>query len=117
MKNHSYSIGEFAKKINVTAQTLRNWDKTGKLKPSHLAPSGHRYYSEAQRLEYLGTEMGVIDQWSRGLDKGMKEAARARKDFMEISIIMSKRMSEEDSNCVLRMIEELNSRNGEDSYE
>ena len=27
-----YSIGEFAKLINVTIQTLRNWDKTDKLK-------------------------------------------------------------------------------------
>lgn len=28
-----YSIGQFAKKINKTQQTLRNWDKSGKLKP------------------------------------------------------------------------------------
>ncbi len=33
-------IGEFAKKIGVTIQTLRNWDKTGKLKPSHISKSG-----------------------------------------------------------------------------
>ena len=30
-----YSIGEFAELIGVTQQTLRNWDKVGKLKPSH----------------------------------------------------------------------------------
>ncbi|WP_373897087.1 MerR family DNA-binding transcriptional regulator, partial [Heyndrickxia coagulans] len=28
-----YSIGQFAKQLGVTTQTLRNWDKTNKLKP------------------------------------------------------------------------------------
>jgi DNA-binding transcriptional MerR regulator len=40
-----YNIGEFAKKINVTPQTLRNWDKNGTLKPITLE-SGHRRYTE-----------------------------------------------------------------------
>ncbi len=43
-----YSIGEFSKELNVTIQTLRNWDKSGKLKPAMVAPSGHRYYSNEQ---------------------------------------------------------------------
>ncbi|GEN55953.1 hypothetical protein GCM10012290_24360 [Halolactibacillus alkaliphilus] len=47
-----YSIGQFAKEIGVTVQTLRNWDKTDKLKPNYIAPSGHRYYSQ-QQLEYF----------------------------------------------------------------
>ena len=33
-----YSIGQFAKEINVTVQTLRNWDHTGKLKPDYVSP-------------------------------------------------------------------------------
>lgn len=28
-----YKIGDFAKEIGVSIQTLRNWDKDGKLKP------------------------------------------------------------------------------------
>ena len=47
-----YSIGQFAKEIGVTVQTLRNWDKTNKLNPQYTAPSGHRYYSQ-QQLEYF----------------------------------------------------------------
>lgn len=39
-----YSIGQFAKLINVTTQTLRNWDKENKLKPIILQ-SGHRRYT------------------------------------------------------------------------
>lgn len=48
------SIGEFAKKIGVTIQTLRNWDKTGKLKPNHVSKSGFRYYSHEQLNSFLG---------------------------------------------------------------
>ena len=43
-----YSIGEFANKIGKTIQTLRNWDKNGTLKPSHITVAGTRYYSQEQ---------------------------------------------------------------------
>ena len=49
-----YTIGQFADKIGVTVQSLRNWDNTGKLKPSHVTEGGHRYYSQKQLLLYLG---------------------------------------------------------------
>jgi putative resolvase len=49
-----YSIGQFAEAIGVTQQTLRNWDKTGKLKPNHTGKSGYRYYSQQQLQYYLG---------------------------------------------------------------
>ena len=51
-----YSIGDFAKKINKTVQTLRNWDKTNKLKPYFISPSGHRYYSQEQLNHLLGLQ-------------------------------------------------------------
>lgn len=49
-----YSIGQFSKEIGVTIQTLRNWDKTDKMKPQYIAPSGHRYYSQQQLDYFLG---------------------------------------------------------------
>jgi predicted site-specific integrase-resolvase len=49
-----YVIGKFAKLIGVTQQSLRNWDKTGKLKPHHVSESGYRYYSQEQLHYYLG---------------------------------------------------------------
>lgn len=52
MKN--YSIGQFAKETNVSVQTLRNWDKAGKLKPNHVLASGHRYYTQQQLDYFLG---------------------------------------------------------------
>ena len=49
-----YSIGEFAKQIGKTIQTLRNWDKKNILKPSHVTQGGTRYYSQEQLNHFLG---------------------------------------------------------------
>lgn len=51
-----YSIAEFSKILNVSAQTLRNWDKSGKLKPHHTGPSGYRYYSQEQLNQVLNIQ-------------------------------------------------------------
>lgn len=51
-----YSIAETSKLLNVTAQTLRNWDKNGKLKPHHTTSSGYRYYSNEQLNRILGVK-------------------------------------------------------------
>jgi predicted site-specific integrase-resolvase len=40
-----YNIKQFSELINVSKQTLRNWDKEGKLTPVKLK-SGHRRYTE-----------------------------------------------------------------------
>lgn len=49
-----YSIGEFAKLIGKTEQTLRNWDKNGTLKPHHVTDSGYRHYSQEQLNHFFG---------------------------------------------------------------
>ncbi|MBC2854230.1 IS607 family transposase [Cetobacterium sp. 2G large] len=49
-----YSTREMVKVLNVTAQTLRNWDSNGKLVPHHKTDSGYRYYSEEQLNKFLG---------------------------------------------------------------
>ncbi|QXM06941.1 IS607 family transposase [Crassaminicella indica] len=49
-----YSIGEFAKLIGKTQQTLRNWDNSGKLKPAYVTDGGHRMYSKEQLNTMLG---------------------------------------------------------------
>ena len=36
---------EFAKELNVSVETLRRWDRTGRL-PAKRTPSNHRYYTE-----------------------------------------------------------------------
>ena len=54
MQEKYYAITEAADLLGVTAQTLRNWDKTGKFKPHHVAESGFRYYSQQQINSYTG---------------------------------------------------------------
>jgi len=49
-----YTIGEFAKLIGKSPQTLREWDKRNILKPHHVAPTGYRYYSQEQLNHFLG---------------------------------------------------------------
>ena len=48
-----FTINKFSKIVGVTPQTLRNWDKVGKLKPHHTTESGYRYYSEEQLNQVL----------------------------------------------------------------
>lgn len=47
-----YSAKTVTQILGVTAQTLRNWDKDGKLKPSYTKSNGYRYYSEESVLAY-----------------------------------------------------------------
>ena len=47
-----YSVKTVTQILGVTAQTLRNWDKEGKLKPSYTKSNGYRYYSEESILAY-----------------------------------------------------------------
>ena len=51
-----YTINKFAKIIGVTPQTLRNWDRSGKLHPHHTSSNGYRYYSEDQLNAVTGIQ-------------------------------------------------------------
>ncbi len=47
-----YSTKSVAQMLGVTSQTLRNWDREGKLKPAYIKSNGYRYYSEDSILSY-----------------------------------------------------------------
>ena len=53
-----YSIHAFSRLLGVTPQTLRNWDRTGKLKPHHTGTNGYRYYSQEQLEEITHVRRG-----------------------------------------------------------
>ncbi len=40
--------GQAAKILGIHQDTLRNWDKTGKLKPHHVSATGYKYYTFSQ---------------------------------------------------------------------
>lgn len=48
-----FTINRFSKIVGVTPQTLRNWDKAGRLTPHHTGENGYRYYSEEQLNQAL----------------------------------------------------------------
>jgi DNA repair protein RadD len=60
------AVREAAEYIGVSAQTLRRWDASGKLKPVRHPASGYRYYRRADlepfRLDYQRAEMQIVDQ-------------------------------------------------------
>ena len=59
MKKQYYSINEFSKILGVTAQTLRNWDRNGKLHPHHTTSNGYRYYSHEQLNQVLNIKPDI----------------------------------------------------------
>ncbi len=72
-----YSIGQFAKKINVSQQTLRNWDKQGKLKPQIVdEKTRYRYYTDLQLNEYYGIQSKerIVVGYCRVSSQKQKEA-------------------------------------------
>ena len=50
--NKIISIGQAAKILGVHVQTLRNWEKSGKLKPDSISPGGTRRYNLEHILQY-----------------------------------------------------------------
>ncbi|AUI36566.1 MULTISPECIES: IS607 family transposase [Geobacillus] len=75
-----YSIGEFAKLIGKSQQTLRNWDKNNVLKPAYVAPSGFRYYSEEQLHQILGIKKATPPKKVVGY---CRVSSRKQKDELE----------------------------------
>lgn len=79
-----YSIGEFAKLIGKTEQTLRNWDKKDILKPHHVTDSGYRYYSQQQLNHFLGIKN--IEQTTKKVVGYCRVSSPKQKDNLERQI-------------------------------
>ena len=77
-----YSINEFSKILGVSAQTLRNWDKNGKLHPHHTSTNGYRYYSHEQ----LSQVMNVTPNLNRITIGYCRVSSHKQKDDLERQI-------------------------------
>ncbi|EQD26998.1 Resolvase domain protein, partial [mine drainage metagenome] len=51
--SQAYRIHEFAQRIGRSVQTVRRWEREGKLTAKRL-PSGHRYRDESDIRRMLG---------------------------------------------------------------
>ncbi len=58
-KKEFLRIKEAAKYLGVTAQTLRNWDKAGKLKPGRHPMNNYRVYERAILDKLVSNIIGV----------------------------------------------------------
>ncbi|WP_461200501.1 MerR family transcriptional regulator [Anoxybacillus sp. TBDG-1] len=88
-----YSIGEFAKLIGRTEQTLRNWDKSNRLKPAYVAPCGFRYK--------YGTTIEIIDNTEKTEEQELVE------DLVQIITVFSCKLQGKRANKAKRMVKEL----------
>lgn len=50
---NNYRINEFAKRVGRSVQTIRRWEREGKLTAKRL-PSGHRYFDESDVRLLMG---------------------------------------------------------------
>ena len=65
------SIGEVAKMLEVTPETLRNWEKTEKFVPYLRTESGQRRYSQEQVEEFLNPKKDLEERVTQ-LEKRVK---------------------------------------------
>ncbi len=71
---HTYRPHEFAALIGKTVNTLQRWDREGIL-PAHRSPTGRRYYTHDQYLEYRGLKAkgaGKTIAYARVATQGQK---------------------------------------------
>ena len=77
---------EFAEEIGVSVETLRRWDRTGKLKAKRT-PSNHRYYTEEDLLQAKGlkpiSEERLIKVYCRVSSAKQKNELANQKSSME----------------------------------
>ena len=80
-----YSISEFAKRVNVSASTLRRWDSSGEF-PAKKRSSGHRYYDESDVRKLLNLtpeELRKVVVYCRVSSHGQKNDLRSQVEAME----------------------------------
>ena len=99
-----YSIHEFSKIICRTPQTLRNWDKSGKLKPHHTGANGYRYYTQLQLNEIIG----VVDDDPKKVIGYCRVSSNKQKDDLDRQVnCMNDYLSSLD--CKYEIIQDIGS--------
>ena len=57
------TIGEAAEILGVSIDTLRRWDKNGKLNPVKTSDAGYRLYDKSQIELYLNDLFSIAEEW------------------------------------------------------
>ncbi len=63
MDKQLLSIGEAAKMLGISVDTLRRWDKKGIIKPVRGGETGHRYYQKSDLYLFTNDLLNIAEQW------------------------------------------------------
>lgn len=61
--NEFITISEAAEILSVSVDTLRRWDKNGKLSPTKTSEAGYRLYDRTQLELFLNDLFGLAKEW------------------------------------------------------
>lgn len=61
--NKLIKINEAAKMLNVSIQTLRRWDRSGRLKSTRVNPTGYRFYKLADIQLITKNIFSLAEEW------------------------------------------------------
>jgi len=64
MPKNLISIGDAAKQLGASIDTLRRWDKSYRLSSIRIGPRGHRFYSQEEIDRFLRNDCSVAKQWA-----------------------------------------------------
>ena len=67
MNSGYITINEAAKLLNVSIDTLRRWDKNGKLRAIRQQKNGYRYYPRETIELYLKNIFAIAKNWVTSL--------------------------------------------------
>ena len=68
LETRTFSIGVLTRRFNVSAESLRNWERAGLVPPAHRTPGGHRRYGQChidavhQLLYAPAVSLGTVDR-------------------------------------------------------
>lgn len=65
MPNKLISIGKAAKILGVSIDTLRRWDRAGRLQSTRSGPRGHRFYLQSDIEQFLQDINVIARQWAQ----------------------------------------------------
>lgn len=91
-ENKTYTVGELSKLIKKSVNTLQRWDRD-KILIAHRTPTGRRYYTHEQYLQYCGLEINnstkVNVTYSRVSSHGQKQDLKNQISAIEQYCIQS----------------------------
>jgi len=64
MNNNLLTIGQTAKLLAVSIDTLRRWDKKGKFSSVRISPGGNRYYRKSDVDLFIKEPLAMAQNWA-----------------------------------------------------